>query len=316
MIREQLGLSRAITALVTPFREGDVDYGSFAELVDWQIEQDIGGLVPGGTTGEGATLSSEEHLGIIRRCVEVAHGRVPIIAGTGSNDTRSTISRTAAAEALGADAALIVTPFYNRPTQEGLFRHFEAVASQTNIPIILYNVPARTGVDLSVETIARLAALPGIIGIKDATGDVTRPAALRARLPEQFLQWSGHDATALEFNMCGGDGTMSVVSNVEPRRVVEMHEALSSGNAPLASAIARQLQPLIAALERETNPVPIKYALHLARGMSAEVRLPLWRVQEDTADALQAALLALNRNPVHSDPQRVGNEAGEASSAT
>ncbi|WP_173087879.1 4-hydroxy-tetrahydrodipicolinate synthase [Devosia sp. 1635] len=315
MIRKLQGRGRAITALVTPFKNGEVDYGRFSELVDWQIEQRIGGLIPGGTTGEGATLSREEHLGIIRRCVEVANGRVPVIAGTGTSDTRSTISCTAAAEVLGADAALIVTPFYNRPSQEGLFRHFEAVASHTNIPIILYNVPARTGVDLSLETIARLSGLPRVTGIKDATGDMTRPAALRARLPEQFSQWSGHDATALEFNMSGGDGTMSVVSNVEARRMVEMHEALSSGNAALASAIARQLEPLIAALERETNPVPIKYALHLARGISDEVRLPLWGVQEDTADAIQAALLALNRVRTHSDPQRVGNEVGEASSA-
>lgn len=315
MHRDRHGLSNVITALVTPFKHGDVDYAAFADLVEWQIEQGIGGLIPGGTTGEAATLSWDEHIGVIRRCVEIANGRIPVIAGTGTNDTRSTISCTATAEALGADAALIVTPYYNRPTQEGLFRHFEAVSQHTSIPIILYNVPARTGVDLSLQTIERLSALPNVVGIKDATGDMTRPAKLRARLPERFSQWSGHDATALEFSVNGGNGTMSVVSNVEPRRIVEMHKALASGNAPAAKAMARQLQPLIAALERETNPVSIKYALHLTRGMSADVRLPLCPVEEETADALQAALLALNRLQAHPDRQYAENEVEGASSA-
>lgn len=315
MIRERRDVSNAITALVTPFKHGEVDYAAFSELVEWQVEQGIGGLIAGGTTGEATTLSQDEHLSVIRRCVEIAKGRIPVIAGTGTNDTRSTISRTAAAEALGADAALVVTPYYNRPTQEGLFRHFEAVAQHTSIPIVLYNVPSRTGVDLCLDTIERLSALHNIVGIKDATGDLTRPSKLRARLPERFSQWSGHDATALEFNMRGGNGTMSVVSNVEPRRVVDLHEALERGNLEVARAMASQLEPLCAALDFETNPVPIKYALHLARGIAADVRLPLCQVEQATADAIQVALLALARTQALSAAQAAARRMAGAVSA-
>lgn len=307
MKSERQRLRGAITALVTPFKHGEVDYTAFAEFVEWQVEQGIDGLVPAGTSGEAPTLSWGEHIGIIRRCVEIVDGRIPVIAGTGTNDTQSTISYTSAAEALGADAALIVTPYYNRPSQEGLFRHFEAIAHKTSIPVIVYNVPARTGVNLSLETIERLAALPGIIGIKDATGDLTRPPALRAALGERFIQLSGHDATAPDFNRLGGRGTISVVSNVVPHLVVEMHDALLCGNHAAAKAIAWRLQPLIEALELESNPVPIKYALHLARGMSGEVRMPLTPVAPKTTDAIQAALLTLHRDRTELNSRRVAN---------
>ncbi len=293
---ERQRLQGAITALITPFKQGEIDYPAFCDLVEWQIGQGINGLVPAGTTGEVPTLSWGEHLGIIRRCIEIADGRVPVIAGTGTNDTQSTIAYTAAAEALGADATLIVTPYYNRPSQEGLFRHFEAVAQKTRLPIIIYNVPARTGVDLTLETIERLAAVPGIAGIKDATGDMTRPPKLHAALGERFVQLSGHDATALDFNMLGGSGTISVVSNVEPALMADMHDALRCGNNVAAKVISVRLRQLIAALERESNPVPIKFALHLARGISADVRMPLVPVAPETADAVQEALLTLHRN--------------------
>lgn len=298
-----------VTALVTPFKHGEVDYVAFADLVEWQVDQGMAGLVPAGTTGEVPTLSWGEHIGLIRRCLEVVDGRVPVIAGTGTNDTQSTISYTHAAEALGADAALIVTPYYNRPSQEGLFRHFEAVVHKARIPIIVYNVPARTGVDLSLETLERLAELPGVIGIKDATGDMTRPSKLRAALGDRFIQFSGHDATALDFNILGGSGTISVVSNVEPRLMADMHEALARGDDEAAQAIAQRLQPLIKALERESNPVPIKYALHLMRNMAADVRLPLTPVEPHTADAIQAALLALHRAQIEPYSQQIKRAA-------
>lgn len=302
---ERQRLNGAITALITPFKHGEIDYAAFSDLVEWQIRQGINGVVPAGTTGEVPTLSWGEHIGIIRRCVEIAQGRVPVIAGTGTNDTQSTISYTCAAETLGADAALIVTPYYNRPSQEGLFRHFEAVAHKTRLPIIIYNVPGRTGVDLSLETLERLAALPNIVGIKDATGDLTRPPKLRAALGDQFVQLSGHDATAFDFNRLGGNGTISVVSNVEPQLVAHMHEALARGDDAAAKVVASRLQHLIEALERESNPVPIKFALHLARGICADVRMPLVPVASETADAIQEALLTLHRNETAIHPQRV-----------
>lgn len=309
MQSERQRLRGAVTALVTPFKHGEVDYAAFADLVEWQVDQGVAGLVPAGTTGEVPTLSWGEHISLIRRCLEVVEGRVPVIAGTGTNDTQSTISYTLAAEALGAAAALVVTPYYNRPSQEGLFRHFEAVASKARIPIILYNVPARTGVDLSLQTLERLAELPGVIGIKDATGDMTRPTKLRAALGDRFIQFSGHDATALNFNMLGGSGTISVISNVEPRLVADMHEALARGDNKAAQTIALRLQPLIKALERESNPVPIKYALHLMRSMAADVRLPLTPVEPQTADAIQAALLALHRARIEPRSQQINQAA-------
>ena len=297
MTNAQLLKSRlhgAITALVTPFKDGDVDFAALERLIEWQLSEGIDGLVVCGTTGEAPTLSWEERIAIIRRTVEVVGGKVPVIAGTGSNDTRSTIAFTSAAASFGVDGVLIVTPYYNRPTQEGIFRHFEAVANSVELPIIVYNVPSRTGVDLGLPTIRRLADLRGVIGLKDATGDLSRPLGLTNLLGDDFLQLSGHDATALGFCAAGGRGTISVISNIAPRLCVQMHEAYRKGDLHRAKSTSHQLRSLITALEMETNPAPAKYALHLLRGISPEVRLPLVQVMPETASAISDALRQLS----------------------
>lgn len=291
--RAKIRIGGAMTALVTPFEKGEVDLKALARLVHWQIDQGIDGLVPCGTTGEAPTLSWEERLDIIGQCVKIAGGRIPVIAGTGTNNTEATIAFTAAAEAFGADAALIVTPYYNKPTQEGIFRHYEAIARKVRIPIVVYNVPGRTGVDLLPQTIERLAAIPSVIGIKDATGDLSRPTAIAALLKDRIVQFSGHDSTSFGFNTMGGKGTISVVANIAPRLCVEMHDACRQGDHHTARAIHHRLRPLIAALELETNPSPVKYALHLLLGLSPDVRLPMVPVLPQTAAAIRAALLAL-----------------------
>ncbi len=289
-------LNGAMTALVTPFSNGEVDLPGLKALVEWQIEQGINGLVPCGTTGEAPTLSWEERLDVIATCVKTASGRVPVIAGTGTNSTEATIAFTSEAQAFGADAALIVTPYYSKPTQEGIYRHFEAVARKVSIPIIVYNVPGRTGVDLRPETIERLAQIRTIVGIKDATGDLSRPSALASAIGSHFIQLSGHDSTSFGFNTMGGRGTISVVSNIAPRLCVEMHDACRAGDHHTARAIHHRLRPLIAALELESNPIPVKYALHLALGLSADVRLPLTSVEPQTAAAIREAMLTLAGN--------------------
>lgn len=282
----------AMTALATPFKDGEVDYEGLSTLVEWQVAQGIRGLVPCGTTGEAPTLTWQERTAIIGRCVEIVKGRIPVIAGTGSYATAATIEQTAMAADLGADAALIVTPYYNRPTQEGIVRHFAAIASEVRIPIIVYNVPARTGADLGPQTIERLAAIPAIIGIKDATGDLSRPMAVSRLVGDRFIQLSGHDATALGFNMMGGSGAISVVANVAPQLCADMHEACGRGHFQLARSAQYRLLPLITALERETNPIAVKHALHLLHGTRPEVRLPLTAATAETADAVRMALQA------------------------
>lgn len=304
--RARLNVSGALTALVTPFRDGEVNLADLATLVRWQIEQGINGLVPCGTTGEAPTLSWTERLDIIRLCVDLAGGKIPVIAGTGTNSTETTIAYTAAAESFGADAALIVTPYYNRPNQEGIFRHFEAIARKVRIPIIVYNVPARTGVDLLPETISRLATIPSIIGIKDATGDLSRPLAISNLVSDRFLQLSGHDATCFGFNTMGGRGTISVVSNVAPRLCADLHDACRQGDHHTARAIHHQLRPLIAALDLDTNPVSVKYALHVLLGLSPDVRLPLVPLLPETEEAIREAVFRLaQEGPVAFHSSRV-----------
>lgn len=300
-------LKGAITALVTPFTGGEVDHGDLSLLIEWQIGEDIDGLVPCGTTGEASTLSWHERIGIVRRCVEIAAGRVPVIAGTGTNNTETTITFTAAAKDFGADAALIVTPYYNRPSQEGIFRHYETIARNVDIPIIVYNVPSRTGVDLTPGTIERLASIPAIVGIKDATGDLSRPMALSASFGDRFIQLSGHDPTSFGFNTMGGRGTISVVSNVAPRLCVAMHDACRKGDCHTARSIHRRLRPLIATLERDTNPVPVKYALHLLHGTSPDVRLPLVGLEAATAETIREAIGVFlhEQSQTRSGPRRV-----------
>ena len=286
-------LSGMMTALVTPFLHGQVHGATLRALVCRQIEAGIDALVVGGTTGEAWSFHGNERNAVIGQCVEAANGRVPIIAGSGTNSTQATIEFTLAAQDLGADAALIVTPYYNRPSQEGLFRHFQAIARAVEFPIILYNVPARTGVDLTLDTLERLVPYPNIIGIKDATGDLARPLALASRFGDRFTQFSGHDATAMAFNMMGGRGTISVAANIVPSICVDLANACVRGDVNTALTIQRRLQPLIAALEMETNPGPVKHALHVLHGTSAETRLPLVPVSPATARAIEAALKGL-----------------------
>ena len=218
-------LSGVMTALVTPFKNGVVDYDALVALADWHIAFGIAALVPCGTTGEGPTLGWDERLRIIRACVKVANGRIPVIAGTGTNSTELTIAYTSAAQSCGEEAALIVSPYYNKPSQEGIIRHFEAVAERVDLPLIVYNVPARTGIDLSLQTMARLAEIPSIIGIKDATGEVRRVEEMRRAFCNRFVLLSGHDATSHAFNLAGGDGTISVLANLLPHVFVALDNA-------------------------------------------------------------------------------------------
>jgi len=283
-------LSGYISALPTPFKDGDIDEEAFADLCAWQIEQGIAGLVVNGTTGEAPTLEHDEQARLVRIALEVADGRVPVIAGAGANATRHAAGLAGLAEAAGADALLVVTPYYNRPSQEGLFHHFKAVHDATRLPIILYDVPSRTACTLAPETVRRLAALPRIAGLKDATGDMERPARLRSQLGPSFRLMSGDDATALDFMTRGGDGCISVVSNVVPRLCMRLHAARARGDDGVARIIARGLEPLTRALFVESNPVPVKYALSLMHRMSDEVRLPLWPAAPATRVAVAAAM--------------------------
>ncbi len=285
--------SGSIPALVTPFRNGSFAEEDYRALVEWQIAEGSAALVPCGTTGEAATMPKDEHFEVVRVCADQAGGRVPVLAGAGSNDTLVAIENVKAARDAGADAVLMVPPYYNRPSQEGIFRHFEAVAAEVDIPIIVYNVPARTGVDLAPETIERLARIPAIVGIKDATGDLGRFSSVPAVLRRRFIWLSGHDATCFGFNTMGGHGTISVVANVAPRLCVEMHDACRRDDPHSARAVHQRLRPLIAALELETNPVAVKYALHLALGLSPDVRLPLTPALASTAQAVRRAMSEL-----------------------
>jgi 4-hydroxy-tetrahydrodipicolinate synthase len=291
-----LRIGGSLTALITPFVEGGsrVDERAFADLVAWQIAEGTQGLVVAGTTGEAPTLTEAERTRLLHIAVEVAAGRVPIVAGSGTNCTRSSIALTRAAKAAGADTALIVTPYYNKPTQEGLYQHCAAIARGVDLPVLLYTVPSRTGVDFAPATLARLAAIPGIIGIKDATGDLGRPGITAGAAGSAFLQLSGHDATAAAFNLAGGRGCISVVANVAPRLCAELQGACRIGDYRRAMVLQARLNPLIAALERETNPGPVKLALSLMRSdIAPDLRLPLVVPRPETAVALAEALASL-----------------------
>jgi len=283
----------SISALVTPFRDGDVDEAAFQKIIDWQINQGIDGLVPCGTTGESPTLSHEEHKRLINLCVEAANGRVPVIAGTGSNATSEALELTRHAERAGADAALIVVPYYNKPTPEGQYRHFQAIHDATGIPIIIYNIPGRSVVDMSVETMARLAALPRIVGVKDATADLARPLRTRCAIGPDFCQLSGEDATALPFLAQGGSGCISVSSNVAPKLTAAMHAAWRAGDLAQAMEINERLMPLHDALFSETSPGPVKYALSLMGHCTAELRLPLAPIGDAARKKTEATLRTL-----------------------
>ena len=280
----------SLVALITPFRSGGLDENAFQELVAWQLGQGTHGLVPCGTTGETPALEHDEQRRVIKLCVEVAKGRAPVIAGTGSNSTTHTIEATRQAKEAGADAALIVCPYYNKPTQEGLYHHFKAVHDAVELPIVIYNIPGRTAVDMTTATMARLAKLPNIVGVKDGTNDLTRPLKMRVEIGADFSLLSAEDATAVAYLAQGGDGCISVTANVAPRLCSEMHEAWQRGDIKTVREINERLIPLHDALFAETSPAPVKYAASLLGRCTAEVRQPLWAIQPETQEKVQQAM--------------------------
>lgn len=290
----------SLVALITPFRSGKVDEKAFQSFVDWQIKQGTHGLVPVGTTGESPTLSHAEHKRVVELCVEVAKGRRPVVAGTGSNSTEEAIDLTRHAKKAGADAALIVTPYYNKPTQEGLFLHFKAIAEAVDLPIVIYNIPPRCVIDMTVQTMARLAKLPNIVGVKDATNDLTRPTRTKLAIDKKFCQLSGEDGTAVAYLAQGGDGCISVTGNVAPRMLADMHEAWQKGDVKAVQHINETLMPVHEALFCETSPAPVKYAASLLGLSSDEVRLPLAPASETARQRVREAMTAaglLNEEP-------------------
>jgi len=280
----------SITALVTPFRDGEVDWGAFEAFVDWQILEGSHGLVPVGTTGESPTLSHDEHKKVVETAIKVAAGRVPVIAGAGSNNTTEAIDLARHAEKAGADALLVVTPYYNKPNQEGLYRHYKAINDAVGIPIVIYNIPPRSVIDMTPETMARLYELKNICGVKDATAKLDRVSAQRQACGPDFCQLSGEDGTALAFMAQGGHGCISVTANVAPRLCAEFQEACLAGDYKAALAIQDRLFPLHTALFLEPNPQGAKYALSLLGKMGNELRLPLVPVSGPTEVALRKAL--------------------------
>ncbi|MCJ2082018.1 4-hydroxy-tetrahydrodipicolinate synthase [Methylobacterium sp. J-090] len=283
-------LKGAMTALVTPFRDGAFDEAAFRTFVNWQIEQGIHGLVPVGTTGETPTVTPAEHDRVVEICIAEAAGRVPVIAGAGSNSTAEAVERARHAEKAGADAVLVVTPYYNKPSQAGLYAHFKAVNDAIGIPIILYNIPGRSIVDMSVETMARLYELKNIAGVKDATAKLDRVSLQRQAMGPDFIQLSGEDATALGFNAHGGCGCISVVSNVAPRLCADLQEATLAGDYARALALQDILLPLHTAMFIEPNPAPAKYALARLGHMREDLRLPLLPVGDASKAVIDAAL--------------------------
>jgi len=281
----------SFTALVTPFKNGSVDEKAFRELVDWQIAEGTKGLVPVGTTGESPTLSHEEHRSVVEWCVDQARGRVPVVAGAGSNSTKEAIDLAQHAEKAGADAVLVVTPYYNKPTQEGLYQHFKAIDDAIGIPIIIYNIPPRSVIDMSVETMKRLWELKNIAGVKDATANVVRVSQQRAAMGPDFNQLSGEDATALGFMAHGGHGCISVTSNVAPRLCAEFQVSCLKGDYASALKVQDKLMPLHTALFIETNPAPAKYALSVLGKCAETVRLPMVTVAEKTRTAVREAMV-------------------------
>ena len=284
----------SMVALITPMRaDGSVDEKAFRDLVDWQIAEGTEGLIPVGTTGESPTLSHQEHKRVVEMCVEAARGRVPVIAGAGSNSTAEAIDLARHAKKAGADATLVVTPYYNKPTQEGMFLHFAAIAEAVDIPMFIYNIPARSVVDMSVETMARLARHRNVVGVKDATANLTRPLHTRRACGEDFIQLSGEDHTALAFNASGGTGCISVTANVAPRLCAEMHKAWRAGRTEEAMAIQDRLVPLHDALFCETSPGPVKYAAGLIGKSTDHCRLPLAPLAEASKARVREAMVSV-----------------------
>ena len=283
----------SFTALITPFRDGEVDEEGFRHLIEWQIAEGTHGLVPVGTTGESPTLTHEEHMRVVEVCIATARGRVPVIAGTGSNSTAEAIELTEHAKNAGAAAVLVVTPYYNKPTQEGLYQHYKAINDAVDIPIIIYNIPGRSVVDMSVETMKRCYALRNVIGVKDATANLARASQQRLAMGPDFVMLSGEDATALGFMAHGGHGCISVVSNVAPRLSANFQEACLRGDFGRALELQDRLMPLHDAMFCESNPGPVKYAAWRLGLCSAETRLPLVPLSEAAKKQVDAALVGV-----------------------
>jgi len=283
-----------VTALITPMCDGEVDEEAFRAFVEWQIGEGVNGLLPCGTTGESPTLNHNEHMRVIEICIEVANGRVPVLAGTGSNSTEEAIALTRHAKKAGANAALLVMPYYNKPTQEGMYQHFKAVQDAVEIPQYIYNIPGRSVVNMTTETMARLAELPNIIGVKDATADLTRPTLTRMATPDGFNQMSGEDGTALAFLAQGGHGCISVTANIAPRACAEFYAAWMAGDAAKALKLHTRLMPLHDVLFCESSPIPAKYAAYLLRKCSSEMRLPLCQPTAASKQRIEMTLRALD----------------------
>ncbi|MDX9690095.1 MAG: 4-hydroxy-tetrahydrodipicolinate synthase, partial [Alphaproteobacteria bacterium] len=280
----------SITALITPFQDGQIDQRAYQDLIQWQLDEGTNGLVPCGTTGESPTLSENEYDLLTRMCVEGSAGRVPVLAGCGSNSTEHAIHLTQIVKKAGADAALHVVPYYNKPTQEGLYQHYKTIHDKTDLPIVIYNIPGRSVANMSVETMARLAELPRIIGVKDATNDLQRPLKMRQLCGPDFIQLSGNDDTALAFLAQGGVGCISVASNVAPSLCSRMQAAWRAGDVALAQKLNLQLLPLVEALFVETSPGPAKFAVSLLGKCRNELRLPMVPVSKATEEKVHKAM--------------------------
>ena len=284
-------------ALVTPFKNNKLDVETYIKLIHFHIENGTNGLVPAGTTGESPTLSHDEHEKVIELCVQESNGKLPVFAGTGSNSTKEAISLTTHAEKIGADGALIVTPYYNKPTQEGLYQHYKAINDKCGIPIIIYNIPGRSVIDMSVDTMARLFELKNIIGVKDATGDLNRVNQTLGKMGEDFIQLTGNDDNALEFNRRGGVGSISVTANIAPKLCSEFQKFSVSKDKKSqdeAERLDKILQPVHQSMFIESNPSPVKYAAKLLNLCNDDVRLPLVKITNSTEEIIKKALKSAN----------------------
>ena len=284
----------SLPALITPFKNGEVDTKAFQEFVEWQISEGSHGLVPCGTTGESPTLSHEEHKLVVELCIEAASGRVPVIAGAGSNSTLEAIDLAKHAKSAGADAVLVVSPYYNKPSQEGLFRHFEAINNAVDIPIIVYNIPPRSVVDIQPNTMARIAGLPNVVGVKDATNDLARPLRETNLIGRDWCMLSGEDGTAIAYLAQGGSGCISVTANVAPKLCAMMHEAWQQGDMDRVRDLNERLMPLHDAIFCEPSPAPAKYGASLLGNASDQVRLPLAEASEIARTRMKDAMKALD----------------------
>jgi len=288
----------SITALITPLKNGEIDEKAFQDFIEWQINQGSHGLVPCGTTGESPTLTHQEHERVIDLCVEAANKKVPVIAGTGSNSTDEAISLTKFSKESGADAALVVTPYYNKPTQEGLYQHFKAINDSCDLPIIIYNIPGRSVVDINIETMKKLAKLKNIIGVKDSSNDLTRPLLTAKNIAKNFCQVSGEDGTIVPFLSQGGQGCISVTANIAPKMCSDLHIAWQKGNLKKVQSINSLLFPLHNALFLETSPGPVKYAASLLKICSNELRLPLVSISSNSKKEIKTVLTNLKIKPM------------------